>query len=467
MSEQDVMPVEKMRRAGFSGAAVAAFERTYRFLCSGQRSDIPEEGIEPVSDVIGYDSLGEPEENCMGELLEKTVVLKLNGGLGTGMGLRQAKSLLQIRDDLTFLDMIVRQILATRGKFGRRVRFLLMNSLSTSRDTLSYLSRYPELGDNEGFEILQSQVPKIDAATLGAVSYPSDPQLEWCPPGHGDIFPALLSSNWLERLLDQGVTYAFISNCDNLGATLDFKLLHEFASSGIPFLMEVTKRSEADNKGGHIARMKDGGRLILRESGQCPEEDGSHFQDINRHRFFNTNNLWLRLDLLKDRLDAVDGVLPLPVIVNRKTVDPRDPDSRQVIQLETAMGAAIECFENAGMVVVPRSRFAPVKDCNDLFALRSDAYVMSEDSQLSLAPERNGNPPIVNLEKTHYKYVEQLDHAISSGVPSLIRCERLHVSGSVRFEGVTVFSGCVEIINAASQEVLLPAGLYENETVLL
>jgi UDP-N-acetylglucosamine pyrophosphorylase len=467
MSEQNEMPVEKMRAAGFSGAAVAAFARNYRFLCSGEQAEIPEDRIEGVSDAIAYDSLKQPEEGQVGELLEKTVVLKLNGGLGTSMGLRQPKSLLRVRGDLTFLDMIARQVLSIRGKSGRHMEFLLMNSFSTSRDSLSLLSRYPELGDSDELEILQSRVPKIDAASLGAASYPTNSKLEWCPPGHGDIFPALLSSGWLERLLDRGVIYAFISNCDNLGATLDSKLLDEFARSGMPLLMEVTKRSEADKKGGHIARLKNSGRLILRESGQCPQEDTGHFQDINRHRFFNTNNLWLRLDALKERLDEVDGVLPLPVIVNRKTLDPRDSDSLPVIQLETAMGAAIECFDNAGIVLVPRSRFAPVKNCNDLFALRSDSYVMSEELRISLAAERNGRPPIVDLDKRYFKYVEQIDRATERGVPSLIRCQRLKVRGPVCFEGATVFSGCVEIINTGSKEALLPAGSYEGKTVFL
>ena len=119
------------------------------------------------------------------------------------------------------------------------------------------------------------------------------------------------------------------------------------------------------------------------------------------------------------------------------------------------------------MVVVPRSRFAPVKNINDLLVIRSDAFVMSEDSQLGLAPERNGNPPIVNLDESHYKFVEQLDHAISRSMPSLIKCERLHIRGPVRLEGITAFSGCVEIINPGSREALLPAGLYEDETVFL
>ena len=165
----------------------------------------------------------------------------------------------------------------------------------------------------------------------------------------------------LDRLLKEGYLYLFVSNSDNLGATMDPALLNWFAGSDMPFLMEVTTRTSADRKGGHLAKRKSDGQLLLRESAQCPEEDMDVFQDINRHRYFNTNNLWLRLDDLAEGLRRNGGLLPLPVITNQKTVDPRDKKSPAVYQLETAMGAAIGCFSGAGAVVVPRTRFAPVK----------------------------------------------------------------------------------------------------------
>ncbi len=467
MNSHNDMPVEKMRAAGFSGSALAAFEHNYRFLCSGKQVEIAEDCIDPVSEVLSYDSLPEPEDSQIGQLLAKTVVLKLNGGLGTGMGLKQPKSMLRVRGDLTFLDVIARQILELRERFDCRAAFKLMNSFSTSRESLDFLSRYPDLGKAEDLEIMQSRVPKIDAVSLSAASYPAKPELEWCPPGHGDIFPALSGDGCLDWLLDQGITCAFISNCDNLGATLDLKLLDAFFSSGMPLLMEVAIRNEADRKGGHIARSKATGRLVLRESGQCPVEDIDSFQNVRRHRFFNTNNIWIRLDVLKETLNSSGGVLPLPVIANRKTVNPRDPESAAVIQLETAMGAAIECFDNTGAILVPRARFAPVKNCSDLFALRSDAYVMSADSSVVLAPERNGKPPIIELDPKHYRYVEQVDRATENCMPSLLNCDRIRVSGPVCFQNATSFSGCVEIINTGGVERLLPAGSYKDQRISL
>ncbi|MGI9241873.1 MAG: UTP--glucose-1-phosphate uridylyltransferase [Verrucomicrobiales bacterium] len=430
----------KMEAAGLSGPAVAAFERAYAILVSGESSLIPESGIEPATGLPSYASIAKGVDAA--GLLAKTVVIKLNGGLGTGMGLQKAKSLLEIRGGDTFLDLIAKQVLHLRDQHGAGLRFLLMDSFSTSADTSAFLAeRYPQLGGPEQWELMQNRVPKIDRETLEPASCEGDPDNEWCPPGHGDLYPSLAGSAWLDQLLDEGVIYAFVSNSDNLGATLDLDLLSYFAESEAPFLMEVTRRTAADRKGGHLARSKEGGGLLLRESAQCAEADADHFQDIERHQFFNTNNLWIRLDLLKAELEGCGGVLPLPVIQNSKTVDPRDPSSTPVIQLETAMGSAIECFDGAAAIDVPRSRFAPVKTTDDLLALRSDAYIVTDDFRLELHPDRASIPPLVKLDPAHFKMVDQLEAALVNGVPSLLSCDRLEVTGGHVFAEGDVFEG--------------------------
>src|SRR5262245_27052493 len=366
----------KMRNAGLSEAAVQAFQHNYSNFIAGQTGMIPEASIQAVADLPRLEQLA-GKGSVEPSLMSQTMVLKLNGGLGTSMGLEQTKSLLVVKNGLTFLDFIARHILHLRQKYKVPLRFMLMNSFNTSKDTLKFLQKYPELGDAQALELMQSSVPKVDATTLRPVAWPANPQLEWCPPGHGDIYPSLLGSGWLDRLLQLGVKYMFVSNSDNLGASLDPDLLRYFAESGKSFLMEVAERTTSDRKGGHLA--KRGNTFLLRESAQCPEGDMSTFQDIERHRFFNTNNLWIRLDKLKDLLNKHGGFVPLQMIKNVKTADPRNKNSPSVVQLETAMGSAIENFENSGAIVVSRARFAPVKTTSDLFALRSDAYKITED----------------------------------------------------------------------------------------
>jgi len=448
----------KMRRAGMGDAPIRAFRHSFETLAAGKTGLLPENSIQPVTSLPRSEEI--PKNIASGALLSQAVIIKLNGGLGTGMGLEKAKSLLPIKDGLTFLDFIARQILYLREQHKSPLRFLLMNSFSTSKDTLDFLKKYPALGETANLEFMQSAVPKVDAKTLQPVTWPKNPELEWCPPGHGDLYPSLLGSGWLDRLLAEGVKYMFVSNSDNLGAFLDLDLLGYFAASEKPFLMEVCERAPADNKGGHIAQGN--GRLLLRETAQTPKEDEKFFQDINRHRFFNTNNLWMRLDRIKALLDASGGFIPLPVIQNSKTVDPRDKTSPKVVQLETAMGAAIECFPDSGAIIVPRSRFAPVKTTADLLALRSDAYQITEDWRMVLAPECNGVPPIVSLDADHYKLMDQFDDKTKDGVPSLSRCRELKVSGPVAFSAKNVFVGKVAVTNKDVATKPLPAGEYKD-----
>jgi UTP--glucose-1-phosphate uridylyltransferase/phosphoglucomutase len=398
-------------------------------------------------------------------LLAQTCVLKLNGGLGTSMGLEKAKSLLTVKDGNTFLDLIALQVKHQRVAIGSDVAFVLMNSFSTSADTKAFLSaKHADLLAEPHIELLQNKSPKVDKATLAPATWPAAPALEWCPPGHGDIYAALAGSGMLDALLAGGLKYMFVSNSDNLGATLDLDLLAHFAAKELPFLMECAERTAADKKGGHLAKRATDGGLLLRESAQCPKEDEGAFQDIGRHKFFNTNNLWVNLPALKAKLDAAGGALVLPLIKNDKTVDPRDKKSTPVLQLETAMGAAIECFPAAGAVVVPRHRFAPVKTCGDLLLLRSDAYVLTPESTIVLAPGVTA-APLVKLDDAHYKLVDQLD-ALVPVVPSLKECVSLTVKGPVKFAAAgVVLKGNVTFSAAGPEPAEVAPGVYENATV--
>ena len=254
----------KMEAAGVSPPAIQAFLYQYRKVEQSEAGLIPEDSIVPVESLPSIEHGPFPPDAS--KLAAQTVVLKLNGGLGTSMGLEKAKSLLRVRGGLTFLDVIVRQFLHLRATVSPKLGLLFMNSFSTSSDTLAALSNYPQLGDPKGLELMQNKVPKIEAKSLAPIHWPPNPSLEWSPPGHGDIYPSLLGSRLLEQLLDGGKKFLFVSNSDNLGATLDLGVLRFFAHSGAPFLMEVTARTPADRKGGHLARRISDQRLLLRGS---------------------------------------------------------------------------------------------------------------------------------------------------------------------------------------------------------
>lgn len=452
----------KMREAGMGEVAVAAFLRALDSLGAGDAGAIPETAIEPADDLPRHADLDAAGSSDLSRL----VVIKLNGGLGTGMGLERAKSLLPVRDGRTFLDLIAAQM-EPRADRPAPPRLLLMNSFSTSADTRHHLAGCDWLGGPERWEIMQNQVPKVLADSLAPASRPSQPDLEWCPPGHGDIYTVLHEQKWLDRLLDEGIEYAFVSNSDNLGASPDPALLEWFAETGATFLMEVTRRTAADRKGGHLARRRSDGALILRESAQCPASDESAFQDVARHRFFNTNNLWLHLKSLRDALHRYHGVLPLPVICNRKNLDPRDPQSPPVFQLETAMGSAIECFPGSQAIEVGRERFAPVKTTADLLVVRSDACVTDDTGTVRLDPARGGVPPDVDLDARWFKFVDDFEKAFANGVPSLAECRSLKVEGPVLFAAGTRLAGDVTIRNDSETWRELPPETYSDGTFSL
>jgi UTP--glucose-1-phosphate uridylyltransferase len=431
--------LEKMRAEGLGDAAVETFARQYRRLRQGETGTLAETDIEPVADLPDAEELADADAP-----LGAAVIIKLNGGLGTSMGMTKAKSLLEVKDGKTFLDLIAEQVLDLRERSGARLPLILMNSFATREHSLAALERYADLSAGLPPDFVQNKVPKITEDGLEPVSWETDPGLEWAPPGHGDLYTALVGSGMLAALLEQGYRWAFVSNSDNLGAVLDPRILAYMAGSGAPFLMEVADRTSSDRKGGHLARRASDGGLVLREIAQTPDEDVDAFQDTERHRYFNTNTLWVDLEALRDVLGEA-GVIDLPMIVNRKTVDPSDKSSTPVIQLETAMGAAIGVFEGAAALRVPRSRFVPVKTTNDLLSLRSDAYVVGSDHAVSLAPERKGVPPFVDLDTDHYKLVADFDARFPRGAPSLVGCEALRVAGDVTFGAGVVVRGDVTV----------------------
>ncbi|MFP4212722.1 MAG: UTP--glucose-1-phosphate uridylyltransferase [Desulfohalobiaceae bacterium] len=448
----------KMQAKGLHEQVIDLFQEYYLRLRSGvSQALIGEQDINPVQEgkISELQDLGQDEYDLGLGSLHEVVMIKLNGGLGTSMGMPYAKSLLKVKSELTFLDLILEQARVAQEKSGTG-SLALMNSFNTQQDTLDYLQSKGLSQSELPFCFMQNMYPKVDAQTLQPASSPQDPDLEWNPPGHGDIYAALVTSGVLDQLLQQGKRFAFISNADNLGAVIHPAILGYIRSRELPFLMEVARRTESDKKGGHLALTNDG-RLILREIAQCPESDMGAFQDVQRHGYFNTNNIWLDLQKLKDYVQN-RGLPRLPLIVNPKTLDPRDEGSARVYQLETAMGAAISEFENSGAILVGRDRFIPVKKTNDLLAVRSDCYILSRGYQLLPHPQRDLPQIEIDLDSEFYKLVDQFEARFPYGPPSLLQCRYLQVKGDIMFEQDVICQAKVELINRSGQQQKIQAG---------
>ena len=455
---------DKMAAAGIPQQAIDVFTHYYRQLEEGVSGFIPEDTIEPLLDPSMLSDAAVNEEDAAAAL-EKTVIIKLNGGLGTSMGMDKAKSLLPVRKGMSFLDIIVDQVRHARAAYGIQLPLLFMNSFRTHDDTLAALASHGDLavaGLDLGF--LQNQEPKLRADDLTPITWPDDPSLEWCPPGHGDLYTALTTSGMLDRLLSLGYRYASVSNSDNLGAAPNATIAGWFATTGAPYAAEICRRTAADRKGGHLAIRKSDRRLILRDTAQTPKEEMGYFTDEFRHPFFHTNNLWFDLEALARTLRERKSVLGLPLIKNEKTVDPADSSSPKVIQIETAMGAAIEVFEGATAIGVGRDRFLPVKTTSDLLVLRSDAYDLQPDGRLTTVADPT---PVVDLDNNYYKIIGDFDQRFPAGVPSLKEARSLGIKGDWTFEaGIRVIGdvtledrGAPQIIAAgATLSDVLPSG---------
>jgi UTP--glucose-1-phosphate uridylyltransferase len=439
-----VAVLAKAEAGGVHGAELAALRRRLRQLDEHEAGRLPGDVLEPLPDLPRLDELPEPQPGQARDVLGRLVVVKLNGGLGTSMGLSGPKSLLEVKPGTSFLDVLATQVLALRERHGARLPLVLMNSAITRGPSLDRLRGYDGLrvpGVPQDF--LQGREPKIRADDLQPVQWPADPELEWCPPGHGDIYTALAATGTLGALLDAGLRYAFVSNSDNLGALADVRIAAWLAAEQVPFALEAVRGTPADRKGGHLARYQ--GRVVLRETAQVPDGDTS-FTDVERWRWYNTNNIWIDLRALSD-LQVADQAAPaLPLIVNRQTVDPRDPASTPVIQLESAMGAAVGSIPGARAIHVPRSRFAPVKTTDDLLVVRSDAYELTGDGRMR--PRFDGPGPVVTLDKAFFKLLPDFEQRFPAGAPSLRRCRRFEVDGDVTFGTDVVAVGDVRVAGA-------------------
>jgi UTP--glucose-1-phosphate uridylyltransferase len=404
------------------------------------------------SRLVHYDSLKAPERDHLEAALARFAVCKLNGGLGTTMGCRGAKSAIVVREKKTFLDLTIDQVGELNKKYQVDIPLLLMNSFRTHDETERLIGKY--LGNPEILTFFQNQFPRLLEGGGGLLDLDKFGSDVWYPPGHGDLYSCLADQGYLERLLADGREILFVSNVDNLGAVADLRILDYMLREDIPFLMEVTQKTAADTKGGTLYQEK--GRIKLLEVANVPPEHIAEFCGQQKFKIFNTNNIWINLVHLKELLK--EGPLDLDVIVNRKMVK-----GQSVLQLETAVGTAFNCFPKAVGLIVPRDRFFPVKRTCDLLCLWSDLFYL-ERSSLKRNPERiNLDLPRITLNEP-FDDLQEFQKRIPVA-PSIVGLDSLEIGGEVRFNGAVTLKGNVRLI-ANKKNLRIPKGtVLENKDI--
>ncbi|XP_064602131.1 UTP--glucose-1-phosphate uridylyltransferase-like isoform X2 [Liolophura sinensis] len=415
----------------------------------------------PDEAIRSYGEIKQKDLRDVKSLLDKLVVIKLNGGLGTSMGCTGPKSAICVRNDLTFLDLTVQQIEHLNKTYDTDVPLVLMNSFNTDEDTQNILRRYSQI-KVKIFTFLQSRFPRINRESLLPIAKNFGPDSDdgWYPPGHGDVYHSFYNSGLLDEFVKQGKQYVFVSNIDNLGATVDLNILHFLLDptegTAPEFLMEVTDKTRADIKGGTLVEYD--GKLRLLEMAQVPKEHIDEFKSVNKFKIFNTNNLWINLEAIKRVVE--ESTLHMEIIVNPKTLE----NGTNVIQLETAVGAAIKSFEGAVGINVPRRRFLPVKTTSDLLVVMSNLYGLKTGA-LEMSPKRSF--PSVPLTKlgTHFTKVKDFLRRFAS-IPDMLELDHLTVSGDVTFGKDVSLKGTVIIIANHGDRIDIPSGaLLENKIV--
>jgi UTP--glucose-1-phosphate uridylyltransferase len=395
------------------------------------------------------------------EQLKKLVVVKLNGGLGTSMGCKGPKSIIPVRHDLTFLDLTMQQIEHLNRKYNVDVPLVLMNSFNTDEDTKKILHKYKNVKVSV-HTFNQSRYPRINKETYMPIAQTlQGKDLEsWYPPGHGNFYEAFQNSGLLDSFLSQGKEYCFISNIDNLGATVDLSILNFMFEEKQEFVMEVTEKTRADVKGGTLVEYN--GKLMLLEMAQVPPEHEDEFKSVSKFKIFNTNNLWCSLRATKELLGQ--KALKMEIIVNPKHLKINDQQGLDILQLETAAGAAIKNYKTACGINVPRSRFLPVKKTQDLLLIMSNLYEL-ENGHLTLSSKRSfPTTPLVKLGTSFDKVSEFLKRF--PGIPDLLELDHVTVSGDVTFGRNVSLKGTVIIIANHGDRIDIPPGaLLENKIV--
>ena len=459
--------VDKMIQAGQSDFSIRAFLRLYREAIGKGEGGIwmNEKDLDPVMHVPIIEAPPSTQRKSAEHFFSQCVVLKLNGGLGSSMGLTCAKALLDIKKNLNVLDVLFLQL----EKHPIVSPLILFNSHHTSAATM----RYIHTRKNEHFsktipavtELIQHNIPRLCPQTHVPVQSPGKEGISWCPPGHGNVYNILYESGTIDTLLECGYKYLFISNSDNLGATLDADLATYFASSSLSFMMEVCRRRNEDQKGGHLAYRKRDGLWIVREAAQCSEQDRAFFADVHKYRYFNTNNLWMKLRDLKKKLVEWKGLLPLPVLRSTKPIDIQVSSSPKCWQLETAAGAAITLFgSKAKPIVVSRDRFRPIKFLHDLMFFRSDATKITRKGELR---DICSEPPRILLDELSYQRMGDLEALLKDNIPSLRFCTSLELVGQFQFSANVVLIGAVRFVNKSRTTVIIiPTKYYVNEEVI-
>ncbi|XP_043815141.1 UTP--glucose-1-phosphate uridylyltransferase isoform X2 [Manihot esculenta] len=369
------------------------------------------------------------------QLLDKLVVVKFNGSLGTSLGFSGPKSAIEVRNGLTSLDLIVNQVESLNSKYGCHVPLVLMNATKTHDDTLKVLGKYSKSSVDIHPFILES----LGEHNSNEKSYASD---------DASAFLSLMKSGTLDVLLSQGKEYAHVISSDNYAAALDPNVLNHLIQNKIEYCMEVTptastymRNSMANQRQGRFQVQCHLNLMVLypcrcdhlREIMQNPSK---HLME--EFKFIDTRSLWVNLKAIKRLVDT------------------------NALKMENL--SISKLFDQAVGIIVPQSRFVPLNATSDLLLLQSDLYSSSEGTLVWNAARDNPINPSIELGPEFEKVSDYLSRFKS--IPSITGLDGLKVIGDVWFGAGVTLKGRVSIVAKPGQKLEIPDGVVlENKEI--
>lgn len=396
--------------------------------------------------VVPYDSLASISEDIAETkmLLDKLVVVKFNGALGTNMGFSAPKSAIEVKNNLTPLDLMVDQVESLNSKYGCNVPLLLMNTAETHDHVQKVLEKYSN--------------SKVDIHSLSLSQQPHEKSFEghsrkdklYPSSDHSVVFLSLMKSGTLDLLLVQGKEYALVVDSDNVAAVADPKIFNHLIQNQIEYCMEVAPVPSIDLRNSLINLRP--GKFQLVDITQNPTK-----QSGGKFKFINTRSMWVNLRAIKRLIDTDE--LKVENFSSSKEVN-----DDQIISRGTAADSAIQFFDHTIGINVAQSRYLPVNSTSDLLLLQSDLYTADEGILVQNPARDNPANPSIELGP-EFEKVNDFQSRFKS-IPSIINLDSLKVEGDVWFGAGITLKGKVSIVAKPGMKLEIPDGIVlENKEI--
>jgi len=413
----------------------------------------------PAEFLKDYSTLKEPDKTIIKELLDKLVVVQLNGGLGYFIGCKGPKCGIQIlkkSGGITILDCKVMQIIKLNKEYGCNIPLVLMNSPRTDSETEVLIQKYNKL-EIDIHTFVQNVHPFMYKDTLSPLPKSQSSLEGWYPPGSGEVFSAMYRQGLLEKFKNEGKELLFISNMENLGSSVDLKLLHYIANPkvNLDFLLETTNRISTDQAGGFAIKYKDRHVHIL-EISQIPSQVMSKFS-LSNFKYWNTNNIWTRIGVVIDMMKQQQ--IDLDFIVKYKVIN-----GKNIAQLETPVAMSIQSFPKAASILVPRSRYRPVKSTSDLLQVQSELFELQHGLLVASTKRSYSSDPLVKLGD-EFKSMAEYERRFKT-IPNILELDHLTVSGDVYFGANVTLKGTVIIVANSGSRIDIPDGVVLDNKIV-